>query len=131
MTSRAHKRLTAWLGLLAMWLIMLAPTVSHIAHAAPELVTSICSTTDGSQGPHTVLVERIRVGEHHDSQTDLLNVCGYCELLAHNAVLLSVPPPQPAVTPLLLTTIVTPLNMRFTPIGAFPSGRPRGPPHFS
>nr|WP_245801125.1 DUF2946 domain-containing protein [Pollutimonas bauzanensis] len=114
-----------------MWLVVLAPTVSHLVHASQDLVLPICLSASGPDGQHTVLVERIHVGEHHDARTDLLSACGYCDLLEHNAVLLSVPPPQPTVTPLLLTTLVTPLGIRFTPTGAFPSGRPRGPPLLS
>lgn len=101
-----------------MWLIVLAPLVSQLvaAHRAPEPESTLCTTAQSS------------AGNHHGMQDDALSACGYCDLLATHATM----PPVPAVTLLLLTLIVVALVrlpvIRFTPLGAFPSGRPRAPP---
>jgi hypothetical protein len=62
MSLRKYRRLTSWLGLLAMWLIVCAPLVSHLARAADvdEPFAAICSLAhpggafapgQGPQGP--------------------------------------------------------------------------------
>lgn len=118
MNPRARTVTTAWLGLLAMWLIVLAPLVSQLvaARRAPEPETTLCSTAQSG------------VGSHHGMQDGAFSACGYCDLLATHAAV----PPVPAVTLPLITLIVVALVrlpvVRFTPLGAFPSGRPRAPP---
>jgi len=113
-----------------MWLLVLAPIVSHIDHAGQDLSVPFCSVASESGG-HAVGMEHVRLAEDHgDSSTDLLTACGYCHLLEHHAVLPS-PPVHPAVTPLLLSTFIAPFDVAFTPTGAFPSGRPRDPPRLS
>lgn len=102
-----------------MCLVVLVPLVSQLivsAHAG-EPVAALCSAapTSGS-------------GHHTD---DPLSACCYCNLLATHATLPSV---APVVAPMLLLPVVIAvvvLFTRFTPIGAFPSGRPRDPPVFS
>ncbi|HTR08598.1 MAG TPA: DUF2946 domain-containing protein [Paraburkholderia sp.] len=110
---------TTWLGLIAMWLLVLAPLVSQliVAHRAFDPDTVWCSATSPGQSDHTATHEGV------------LSACGYCDLLATYATL----PPLPAVIlPLLALVIVAvlpALQTRFTALGAFPSGRPRAPPH--
>jgi hypothetical protein len=121
MTPRARTLTTAWLGLIAMCLIVLAPLVSQliVAHREQQPEAQLCSAAlQGSDA-------------HHDTQHGGLAACGYCDLLATHATM----PPMPAVSLPLLTlvviaTIPAPF-IRFTPLGAFPSGRPRAPPAFS
>ena len=105
--------------MLAMCLVVFAPVVSQVVALARanEPVAVLCSATQADSG------------SHHAG--DSLSACGYCDLLATHAA----PPPIPtAVVPILLLPAVaaaTVLSTRFTPVGAFPSGRPRDPPTFS
>jgi hypothetical protein len=117
MNVSKRKPLTAWLGLIAMWLIVFAPMVSQlVAHAhADAPAAALCSAVqpDG--------------GEHH-APFDQLSACGYCDLLADHV---AVPHPPAALWSIVLVVAFTAapvLSTRFTPLGAFPSGRPRAPP---
>ncbi|VVE62249.1 hypothetical protein PCA31118_00948 [Pandoraea captiosa] len=115
MTSNARKRLSAWLGLAAMWLAVGMPLVSqmlaaHRAEAARVLDVAFCTVegdgrslpavmrasaqAHGSDATHAMHAD----GDHaspmshgaHDSQSDL---CGYCSLLANHPPLV-----MPALT---------------------------------
>ncbi|EIN03207.1 hypothetical protein WQE_00055 [Paraburkholderia hospita] len=102
-----------------MCLVTFVPVVSQLVASsrAADPVAVLCSATQAENG------------SHHAG--DLLSACGYCDLLATHA---AAPPIPPTVAPvLLLLVLVTTavLSTRFTPLGAFPSGRPRGPPVFS
>lgn len=118
MNFHTRKHTTAWLGLFAMWLIVFVPLVSQfvISHRATQPETILCSAH--ISGPEI----------QKSPNADPLVACGYCDLLATHVAM----PPVPAVTLVLLTLFfaaVSPsLNTRFTPLGAFPSGRPRAPP---
>ncbi|WP_322012114.1 DUF2946 domain-containing protein [Paraburkholderia sp. J12] len=120
MTSRKRALLTAWLGLVAMWLIVLAPLASQLveAHRAhePDAMFALCSASQ----PDTAAT--------HLSHDDAFGACGYCHLLQHQTAMTAIAPPQLAATPLIRVASVAALSTRFTPLGAFPSGRPRGPP---
>jgi hypothetical protein len=122
MTTRSRARPTAWLGLIAMWLIVLAPLVSQLVVAAREDDPSaviVCSA-----------VEHTSHGEQA-TQDDSLAACGYCDLLAAHAAI-SAPPPSPLILITLVVMAAVPaLSTAFTPLGAFASGRPRAPPVFS
>jgi hypothetical protein len=121
MTLRRHVHLTAWIGLIAMWLVVCVPLVSQViasARAHDEPFAALCSavqTTDGS----------------HRTSSDNLAACGYCDLLATHAAMPSVPEAQ--LTPLLFVAFALEptLSTRFTPLGAFPAGHPRAPPTIS
>ena len=121
MTHRPRKHLTAWLGLVAMWLIVLAPLVSQLVIAAhrDDTTAVLCSAMQPS------------ADTGHLARHDLLAACGYCDLLADQAVMPTIPP-SPLVLMLLVVVAAAPvLSIRHTPLGAFPSGRPRAPPAFS
>lgn len=120
MNLRANRRLTAWLGMIAIWLIVLAPVVSQFAVASRnhEPVTALCSAI----APSAVT--------HHAHATGL-SACGYCDLLAGHAALPTAPPLPLALVMLVTIAGVAILSTCFTPLGAFPSGRPRAPPAFS
>lgn len=110
--------MTAWLGLIAMWLVICVPLVSQlvVASRAHEPVAALCSAvtpTDMS---------------HHDGAADPLSACGYCDLLATHTAMPSVAPVVVQTTALVMTMAAPVLSVRFTPLGAFPSGRPRAPP---
>ncbi len=120
-----HKRslLTAWLGLVAMWLIVLAPLVSQLlaAHAAHEPDAPLCSITQSADAGHA----------QHADVSDVFGACGYCHLLEHH---LAMPPLALAGSAgglVASAALVATLSTRHVPIGAFPSGRPRAPPFAS
>jgi hypothetical protein len=120
MSSHAHRRLTAWLGMIAIWLIVLMPVVSQlivaVRHAEPA--AAMCTATTPSAGTQPV----------HDNG---MAACGYCDLLADHATLPSIAPPLQILITLVTLIALPVLSTRFTPLGAFPSGRPRAPPAFS
>ncbi|MCG5072483.1 DUF2946 domain-containing protein [Paraburkholderia tagetis] len=118
MNLRKHTLLTAWLGLVAMWLVVLAPLVSQLvaAHYAHVPTAALCSSIQ----PDSTAT--------HLSHDNAFGACGYCDLLEHHVAMPGVPMPEP--TRALVATLdrVAPLSTRHTPFGAFPSGRPRAPP---
>ena len=81
MIAYRRNRLTAWLGIFAMWLIVFAPIVSQglVSRDPNTPFARICSA-DGPPG-----------GGNH-AHTIHLNACGYCDLLMHH-----VPAPSPAL----------------------------------
>ncbi|RDU97763.1 DUF2946 domain-containing protein [Trinickia dinghuensis] len=122
MAPRSRKHLTAWLGLIAMWLIVLAPIVSQLvvaAHRDDPTFAALCSATQSS--PDAA----------HVTHADPLAACGYCDLLANHMAMPTVPPVPLVLVMLLMAVAVPALSVRYTPLGAFPSGRPRAPPAFS
>lgn len=126
MNSRKHALLTAWLGLVAMWLIVLAPLVSQLvmAHRAhePDAAVTLCSAVQPGQADSAA---------PHLSHDDAFGACGYCHLLQHQVAMTSVAPPELSAARLVRVDTVATLSTRFTPLGAFPSGRPRDPPAIS
>lgn len=121
MSFRARTRLTAWLGLIAMWIIVLAPIVSQLVVAAhaQDPVAALCSVAQPPAGE-----------AHYGRQGDPLAACGYCDLLADHPAIPAVPMPTLLLVVLVVAMVAPVLSTRFTPLGAFPSGRPRGPPAF-
>jgi Protein of unknown function (DUF2946) len=120
MSLHAHRRLTAWLGMIAIWLIVLAPVVSQLIVATrnAEPVAAMCTATTPSAETQPV---------HGNGMV----ACGYCDLLASHATVPTVAPPLPILVMLVTIVALPVLSTRFTPLGAFPSGRPRAPPAFS
>lgn len=117
MVFPTRKHLSAWLGIFAMCLIVFVPVASQllVAVRANEPLAALCSVTQPAGD-----------GAHHAG--DPLAACGYCDLLADQMVIPPVPPVIEFVALRVLTLAVATLSTRFTPLGAFPSGRPRGPP---
>lgn len=117
MTLDRRNHMTAWLGLIAMWLIVFAPIVSQLVMSARmhEQAGDGCAiVASGHDGHHTPV--------------DMAGACGYCDLLANHAVLPKVPS-APLSTVLLVWIVATPvLSTVFAPLATFPSGRPRAPP---
>ncbi|WP_322882102.1 DUF2946 domain-containing protein [Pandoraea sputorum] len=98
MTSSSRKRLTAWLGLAAMWLAICMPIVSqglaaHRAGQARVLDAAFCTVDGATHASSAVLVAGTAHGHDdathgagmshaaHENQGDL---CGYCSLLANH-----------------------------------------------
>jgi len=135
MTVPAYgKRLAAWLGVIAMLLLVCAPTVSHFIAATRHITVPVCSEATTPGQSHLAI--QVALDGHHDAAghstgSHLLDDCGYCDLMMHEAALPSVPPALPSPLLLVMLALLLPPLRRFTPIGAFPSGRPRAPPRFS
>jgi hypothetical protein len=64
----------------------------------------------------------------HQINGDSLAACGYCHLLADHVAVPNVPPVLPVLIVLVAVAAASVPFTRFTPLGAFPSGRPRAPP---
>ena len=121
MNSRKHSLLTAWLGLVAMWLIVLAPFVSQLvaAQRAHEPDAALCSAIQPAQTtPHLSL-------------DDAFGACGYCHLLEHHVAMPSIAAPEPLAARIAALDETAPAVTRDIPPGGFPSGRPRDPPVLS
>jgi len=120
MNRQHRKHPTAWLGLIAMWVIVFAPVVSQlvVSTRAQEPVAALCSVTQTTDGGHY-------------AAADPLAACGYCDLLASNPAMPSVPPVALTLVVLVPLAAAPVLSTRFTPLGSFPSGRPRAPPAVS
>jgi len=118
MKLRTRIHTVAWLGMIAMWLVVFAPLVSQwLASArADDTMGMICSAVTSEQPT-----------SKHQGSPDPLSACGYCNLLAHH-----VPAPATASAPLptLLVQAAAPILAPtvFIPYTQFPSGRPRDPP---
>ena len=118
---RRHARMTAWLGLIAMWLVVCVPLVSQLVMASRvhEPLAPLCSVSTQADV------------SHHDASAGPLSglsACSYCDLLATHAAMPSVPPVVAQAFTLVVAVTAPMLSVRFTPLGAFPSGRPRAPP---
>jgi len=121
MKLRIHKHAVAWLGLMAMLLVVFAPLMTQLivsAHAEKP-IGFICSSAM-SETPAVV----------HSGSLDKLNACGYCNFFAHHVPATIIAPPQPLVDAVLAIAQVSPPAV-FIPFPAFPSGRPRDPPVIS
>jgi hypothetical protein len=119
MTSRARKHRTAWLGLIAMWLILFVPLVSQLVTYAKV------------SEPFAVNCSAIREeGPSHHATSISISACGYCDLIAQQAF--AVPPaPPPGAGVVLLATVPTLTRPLVISVRDYPSGRPRGPPVLS
>jgi len=115
-------------------LLVCVPTVSRYLAATHNLTLSICTeATAPGQAPVAI---KVSLDDRHDASgkhtgSHVLDDCGYCTLMMHEAALPSMPPVLPSVLLLVMLALVLPSLRRYTPIGAFPSGRPRAPPRFS
>ncbi|WP_313768158.1 DUF2946 domain-containing protein [Burkholderia pseudomallei] len=118
MTARRRIRLTAWLGLFAMWLVVFAPIVSQglAARYANTPAAPICSV-DGQPD-----ADNHAPAVHFDA-------CGYCDLLADHT-----PAPPSAILQLHAVEsygIAQPLvSLTFVSRDVRRAARPRDSPHF-
>jgi hypothetical protein len=123
-----------------MWLIVCAPIVSQLiaqAHPHEDAAVAEMAMSMGDMPMSHMHMAGMQMSSHHGNHhaakptiaaKATLAACGYCDLLATHAAM---PGPAPAaeLTHGLVVSAAAPvLSTRFTPIGAFPSGRPRAPP---
>jgi hypothetical protein len=119
MGLRIHKHAVAWLGLMAMLLVVLMPLASQLIAAAKAdaPLGAICSAV----APHSA--------GHADSDSPpQLDACAYCSFFNHH-----VSAPATFVTPQLFVRVVVAIApvttvSAFLLLPAYPSGRPRDPP---
>jgi hypothetical protein len=119
MRFRIHKRAVAWLGLMAMLLVVLMPLASQLIASAKadNPLGAICSAVV----PHSA--------GHADSDSPAqLDACGYCNFFGHY-----VSAPTTFVSPQLFVRVVVaiaPISTvsAFLLLSPYPSGRPRDPP---
>jgi hypothetical protein len=136
MTLRSRNRMTAWLGLFAMWLVVFAPLVSQtlMSGRAHEPIAALCSALHPSGASDANLIAQAAPATPepvHLSHDDAFGACGYCHLLEHHVAMPTVAAVEPPAALALSGTAPPTLSTRFTPLGAFPSGRPRAPPTVS
>ncbi|KAG8150378.1 DUF2946 domain-containing protein [Burkholderia catarinensis] len=118
MTARSRIRTTAWLGIFAIWLVVIAPIVSHglVSHDRNAPVASICSA-DGQPD-----VNNAPAADHFAA-------CGYCDLLAHHT-----PAPSPSLSQWLevpsSAVAVPPASLPFVFRDISRAGRPRDSPFY-
>ncbi|REG52313.1 hypothetical protein B0G80_8856 [Paraburkholderia sp. BL6669N2] len=133
MNPRSRIHMTAWLGLFAMCLVVFAPVVSQMlmSNRAHEPIAALCSALQPrdfsvvSAASVTTQAAPAPVRLSHD---DAFGACGYCHLLQHHVAMPTVAAAEPPAALTLAGTAPPTLSTRFTPLGAFPSGRPRAPP---
>jgi len=118
MTTHARKHLTAWLGVLAMWLVVVAPVVSQLVTAAER--------DNPAEG---VICSAMQPAGHarQDDHGDGFAACGYCVFLTDHP---PAPAAQIALPPLPMhgaTTRVAATSAD-TPFSPYSPARPRGPP---
>ncbi|RKE38348.1 hypothetical protein B0G76_4663 [Paraburkholderia sp. BL23I1N1] len=133
MTLRSRNRMTAWLGLIAMWLVVFAPVVSQmlVSNRAHEPFAALCSALQPGNPSLANQSAQASPEPVHLSHDDAFGACGYCHLLEHHVAMPSVATAEPPAAFALAGTAPPALSTRFTPLGAFPSGRPRDPPAVS
>ncbi|WP_233868966.1 DUF2946 domain-containing protein [Paraburkholderia adhaesiva] len=141
-TYRFRKHLTAWLGLIAMWLVVFAPIVSQLverarSHEYPVVVCTEMNMGDmrmGSMHMHKAHMKMAAAGVNdagHHAAKPTMAACDYCTLLATHAAMPAIGHTAESADMLVMFAATRVLSTRFTPIGAFPAGRPRAPPVLS
>jgi hypothetical protein len=126
--SRRARNWTVWLGLLAMCLIVFAPLVSQslaAARAGQARIEAIEHELCSADGPDAAPMHSDHGGMQHG---DPMSACGYCDFLAGHAAVPAVPPVALVLVALVLIALAPLPSLRHVAFGAFPSGRPRGPP---
>jgi hypothetical protein len=121
---RLHRRI-AWLAMLAIWLIVVAPVVSqiHAASAAPSMDDACPMRMDHAAMGHGDPT----IPASPDRHPQPMEKCGYCFLLAHSPVMPGVGVPVLVPPPLAPDVLVG----KPARIGAKPSVSAvsaRGPP---
>jgi hypothetical protein len=94
---RRHQKLTAWLGMIAIWLAVLMPVASQSWAHASSVDAALCSAAAATPA------QSDRQLPHHGVHLD---ACGYCSLFAHTPALgavataaLACPKPQLVAQP--------------------------------
>jgi hypothetical protein len=139
--SLAARRCTAWLGLLAMCLLVLMPLASRSLAMVHGMTMPMAMSMAGAAAPASARSmddlctagrdDEARPADHRGrdgSRGDLLAACGYCDFLADHAVMPGVAPAALVLASILVFIVPPVPGSRIAAFGAFPSGRPRAPP---
>lgn len=119
--------MTAWLGLIAMWLIVFMPIASQLLIAAQRSEPFAIAAAQCSAAQLPSMGDAV----HASVSKPALSACSYCDLLCTHAAIAPVAPVTLAYLVLVVIAAAPVLSTHFTPLGAFPSGRPRAPPAVS
>jgi hypothetical protein len=123
MLARARHRLGSWIGLLAILMATLAPTISHLlaANRLPDVLCSVRAANDDGGSGHE---------SPQHSITGLSDDCGYCNLLAHIPVVPAIEAPFVAIAWAIEHRKATRIKSvrRLEPLTA---SQPRAPPVLS
>lgn len=96
--ARTRNRLTAWLGLVAMALVLFVPMVSQALEShelrAFEQGLPLC------EAKSSVASVSIELPARHGMPADHHAACGYCDLLAEHVLVPTTIPPMAAPTPI-------------------------------
>ncbi|WP_186275438.1 DUF2946 family protein [Burkholderia gladioli] len=103
----SRRRLTAWLGLLAIWLLVLMPLASQLSEAA------------AAHRPDAPICAAAQHVDRHELPRDALSACGYCDLLASHAYAPAAAAPADALLHPLVRRV--PLLAPAPPPRSFPS----------
>ena len=132
MAFSKHRKFTAWVGLLAIWLAVLMPAISQsVQHEqGRELSLSICLPGQASSQLSLDLNTDADPG-HHPQTDHSLKACAYCGLLAAHAPLAhavagvqaGVAAWRPSATPPAATVAAA--------VPEYPFAQPRAPPLLS
>ncbi|WP_321964932.1 DUF2946 domain-containing protein [Paraburkholderia sp. J7] len=130
MLTRHRQKIGAWLGMLAILLSVVAPTVSQVLRAVHGDVEHHAHHSHHHH-PGVEVALDAHAGHHHGADpSSLCDACPYCGLFAHSpalpgaAVASSVAPQRPSFLP----TRVTPA---FRPYAVLTPAQPRAPPAWS
>jgi hypothetical protein len=119
MKFRLHKHAVAWLGLMAMLLVVLMPLASQLIASAKA---------DAPLGPICSALVPHSAGRVDSDSPAQLDACAYCNFFDHY-----VSAPATFVTPQLFVRVVVAIApvstvSAFLLLPIYPSGRPRDPP---
>lgn len=90
MRSRFYRRIGAYLGLLAILMMTLAPAVSHALAGSGEITHGSHGSACDAQLPHLPRDSAPDTGDISHSSALHWQCCGYCNLAAHLPILPSV-----------------------------------------
>lgn len=133
MLDRRLHKFGTWLGLLAIWLTVLAPTISQTlaAHAARTPVEAMLDIECTAHGSADLTARRI--GEHAGHRHDALGhlqACGYCAFFAHLPMVPGFAPTHlPAVA--AVPTSYAAVHASLARTERFRVAQPRAPPAVS
>ncbi|TKC79907.1 DUF2946 domain-containing protein [Trinickia terrae] len=118
---RRSRKLTAWLGIFAIWLTVLAPLVSQLEARASRFDSPICGADAGSHAQHgSMSMQHAHHGAHPDA-------CGYCNLFAHSPALGTAVPALPGIRHFAESATSLPSAAK-PRLARYPSAYPRAPP---
>jgi hypothetical protein len=118
---RQSRKLTAWLGIFAIWLTVLGPLASQLEMRASQMDMPVCGADSGAHTHHG------QSSEPHAQHGLHLDACGYCSLLAHSPALGTAPPVLRSAqqSPAFVAPVVPAAKRRFV---RYTRGYPRAPP---